>query len=135
MHTPEAVTSQDAPAAIGPYSQAIAAGGFLFVSGQLPLPSDGGPMPTEIGEQARASLRNIEAIARARHCTLRDVVKLTVFMTDLSGFGSVNEAMASMLTAPYPARATVEVSALPKSAQIEIEAVLVLPSRKEGTHD
>lgn len=88
-------------------------------------------MPADIGEQAQACLRNIEAIARSAGCSLANAVKLTVYMTDLSGFATVNEVMASMLTAPYPARATVEVSALPKSAEIEIEAILALPASKE----
>ena len=130
MENTKAISSQDAPVAIGPYSQAVAAGGFLYVSGQLPLVSGSGAMPTDIGEQTRVSLRNIDAIARAANCTLRDVVKLTVFMTDLSEFATVNEVMASTLTAPYPARCTVEVSALPKSAQIEIDAVLKLPAQE-----
>ncbi len=124
MNTLEAVSSPNAPSAIGPYSQGVAVGGFLFVSGQLPIPADGSAVPQDIGSQAQISLRNIEAIAIAAGGSLKDVVKLTVFMTDLSGFSAVNEMMASTLSAPYPARSTVEVSALPKGAQIEIEAIL-----------
>lgn len=127
----KAVATSDAPAAIGPYSQAIEVGGLLFVSGQLPLPADGGPMPSDVAEQARVSLRNIAAIARSAGCTLGDVVKFTVYMTDLSGFAQVNDVMVSMLQAPYPARATVEVAALPKAAAIEIDAILALPASKE----
>lgn len=126
----EAFATNDAPSAIGPYSQAIAAAGLLYVSGQLPLSANGVDMPEGIGEQARASLRNVEAIAQSAGCTLGDVVKLTIYMTDLQGFAQVNEVMASMLSRPYPARATVEVSALPRSAQIEIEAVVALPANK-----
>lgn len=127
----QAFSTNNAPAAIGPYSQAVAIGGLLYVSGQLPLSANAGEMPAGIGEQARASLRNVEAIAQSAGCTLGDVVKLTIYMTDLQGFAQVNEVMASMLSQPYPARATVEVSALPKSAQIEIEAVVALPSSKD----
>lgn len=126
-HKFQAISSSNAPTAIGPYSQAIAAGGFLFVSGQLPLSADGTTMPDDIGAQAQASLSNIAAIAQSAGCTLKDVVKLTVYMADLSGFATVNDVMAATFTAPYPARATVEVAALPKAAGIEIEAVLALP--------
>lgn len=127
----QAFSTNDAPSAIGPYSQAIAAAGLLYVSGQLPLSANGVDMPADIGEQARACLRNVEAIAQSAGCTLGDVVKLTIYMTDLRGFAQVNEVMASMLSRPYPARATVEVSALPKSAHIEIEAVVALPPGKD----
>lgn len=126
----QAVTTPDAPSAIGPYSQAIAVGGLLFISGQLPVSPVDGTMPADVGDQARMSLSNIEAIARAAGGSLGDVAKFTVYMTDLSEFSKVNEVMASMLNAPYPARATIEVSALPKAAQIEIEAVLALPDSK-----
>ena len=88
-------------------------------------------MPADIGDQARLSLQNIEGIGRSMGCTVKDAIKLTVYMTDLSGFAKVNEVMTSMLTAPYPARATVEVAGLPKSAQIEIEAILALPTQQE----
>ncbi|MGO4391183.1 Rid family detoxifying hydrolase [Variovorax sp. M-6] len=130
MHSTQAITSPDAPEAIGPYSQAIAAGGFLYVSGQLPL-TKASVMPRDIGEQARVSLQNLEAVARSANGSLRDVVKFTVYMTDLSEFQTVNEVMASVLVAPYPARSTVGVASLPKGAQIEIEAVLKLADPKE----
>lgn len=88
-------------------------------------------MPRDIGEQARVSLQNLEAIARSANGSLRDVVKLTVYMTDLSEIQTVNEVMASVLGTPYPARSTVGVASLPKGAQIEIDAVLKLSNPQE----
>lgn len=131
MNKLEAISSQSAAPAIGPYSQGIIAGDFLYVSGQLPSSHDGSPVPDGIGAQTRLVLHNIEAIAREAGCTLADLAKLTVFMTDLSKLESVNEAMASMLNTPYPARSTVQVTALPKSSQIEIDAVLKLADKGE----
>jgi reactive intermediate/imine deaminase len=124
----EVIESADAPAAIGPYSQAVRAGDTLYMSGQIPLDPktmqivDGG-----IEAQARQVFANLRAVAVAAGATLNDIVKLTILMTDLSEFGKVNDIMAAHFDAPYPARATYQVAALPRGARIEIEAVLVLP--------
>jgi reactive intermediate/imine deaminase len=125
----EVIQSADAPAAIGPYSQAVRAGDTLYMSGQIPLDPktmqivDGG-----IDAQARQVFANLRAVAAAAGATLNDIVKLTILMTDLSEFAKVNEIMAAHFDAPYPARATYQVAALPRGARIEVEAVLVLRS-------
>jgi reactive intermediate/imine deaminase len=127
----EVIESADAPAAIGPYSQAVRAGDTLYMSGQIPLDPktmqivDGG-----IEAQARQVFANLRAVAvaAAAGATLNDIVKLTILMTDLSEFAKVNEIMAAHFDAPYPARATYQVAALPRGARIEVEAVLVLRS-------
>jgi reactive intermediate/imine deaminase len=125
----EVIQSADAPAAIGPYSQAVRAGNTLYMSGQIPLDPktmqivDGG-----IDAQARQVFANLRAVAAAAGATLNDIVKLTILMTDLSEFAKVNEIMAAHFDAPYPARATYQVAALPRGARIEVEAVLVLRS-------
>jgi reactive intermediate/imine deaminase len=124
----EVIQSAAAPAAIGPYSQAVRAGNTLYMSGQIPLDPktmqivDGG-----IDAQARQVFANLRAVAAAAGATLNDIVKLTILMTDLSEFAKVNEIMATHFDAPYPARATYQVAALPRGARIEVEAVLVLP--------
>jgi reactive intermediate/imine deaminase len=123
------IQSADAPAAIGPYSQAVRAGDTLYMSGQIPLDPktmqivDGG-----IDAQARQVFANLRAVALAAGAALNDIVKLTILMTDLSEFAQVNEIMAAHFDAPYPARATYQVAALPRGARIEVEAVLVLRS-------
>ena len=124
----QVIQSADAPAAIGPYSQAVRAGDTLYMSGQIPLDPktmhivDGG-----IDAQARQVFANLRAVALGAGATLNDIVKLTILMTDLSEFTQVNEIMAAHFDAPYPARATYQVAALPRGARIEVEAVLVLP--------
>lgn len=124
----QAIQSPDAPAAIGPYSQAIRAGDTLYLSGQIPLDPttmqivDGG-----IDAQARRVFDNLQAVARAAHASLDDIVKLSILLTDLGEFAKVNEIMATYFKAPYPARATYQVAALPRGARIEVEAILVLP--------
>ncbi|MGE5738288.1 MAG: RidA family protein [Betaproteobacteria bacterium] len=124
----QAIQSPDAPAAIGPYSQAIRAGDTLYLSGQIPLDPatmqivDGG-----IDAQARRVFDNLQAVARAADASLDDIVKLSILLTDLGEFAKVNEIMATYFKAPYPARATYQVAALPRGARIEVEAILVLP--------
>jgi reactive intermediate/imine deaminase len=125
----QAIQSTDAPGAIGPYSQAVRAGDTLYMSGQIPLDPktmqivDGG-----IETQTRQVFANLRAVATAAGATLNDIVKLTILMTDLSEFAKVNEIMAAHFDAPYPARATYQVAALPRGARIEVEAILVVPS-------
>lgn len=118
------IATRNAPAAIGPYSQATEAGGLIFVSGQLPMdPSTGSMAPAEIKAQTEAVLKNLEGILRAEGLTLENVLKTTVFMADLGQFAQMNEVYARFFPANPPARATVEVKALPKAALVEIEAV------------
>ncbi|RQR25119.1 RidA family protein [Burkholderia sp. Bp9143] len=116
-----------APAAIGPYSQAIATGGLLFVSGQLPLdPATGSIVGTDAAQQIGQCLANIRAIAEAAGSSLEKVVKTTVLLTDLAEFPLVNEVYGSFFIDPYPARACYQVSAIPKGARVEVEAVIAL---------
>ena len=118
------ISTAEAPAAIGPYSQAIRAGSMVFVSGQVPLdPKTGALVEGGVREQTRRVLDNLAAVLKASGLTMADVVKTSVFMTDLSRFTEMNEVYASAFPAPAPARATVQVSALPKGAMVEIEAV------------
>lgn len=120
------IESKQAPQAIGTYSQAIEANGFLFLSGQIPLdPLTMTMVPGDIGVQTKQVFRNIEAVLESAGATLENVVKLTVYLTDLAHFAKVNEIMAEIFTQPYPARAVVQVSALPKGGEIEIEVVAV----------
>ena len=122
-----AIHTDAAPAAIGPYSQAIKSGALVFFSGQIPLDPetqtlvDGG-----IEEQTRQVFRNLSAIAEAADTHLQNAVKLTIYLTDLNNFTQVNSVMAEHFSEPYPARATIQVSALPKQAMIEIDAIAVV---------
>ena len=122
------IQTDRAPAAIGTYSQAVRAGDTVYLSGQIPLDPrtmqlvDGG-----IEVQIRRVFDNLDAVATAAGGSLKDIVKLNVYLTDLGNFAKVNEIMAAHFTEPYPARAAVGVAALPKGAQVEIDAVMVLP--------
>jgi 2-iminobutanoate/2-iminopropanoate deaminase len=118
------ITTSKAPAAIGPYSQAIEAGGFLYISGQLPIDGATGKMPGDIGEQAQASLQNIDSILQEAGLARNDMVKTTIFLKNLADFDEVNKVYGEFFGGTvFPARSTVEVSRLPKGASIEIEAV------------
>lgn len=123
------VHTSRAPAAIGPYSQAIVAGGFCYLSGQIPMdPETGELIDGDVGAQIRQVFANLAAVARAAGCDLgRDAVKITVFLVDLAHFGLVNEVMSGMFAEPFPARAAIEVAGLPRGAQVEADAVLVVP--------
>ena len=125
----QAIQSAEAPAAIGPYSQAIRAGDTVYLSGQIPLD----PQTMQIVEggieaQAHRVFDNLGAVARAANASLDDIVKLSILLTDLGEFAKVNDIMATYFKAPYPARATYQVAALPRGARIEVEAILALPS-------
>jgi 2-iminobutanoate/2-iminopropanoate deaminase len=121
---PETLRSEGAPTPLGPYSQAIRAGGFVFVSGQLALdPASGAPIAGDIRVQTRAVLDAIAAILGAGGGTLADVVKTTVFLTDLGDFAGMNDVYGAAFRAPFPARSTVEVSRLPPGLLVEIDAV------------
>lgn len=118
------VRTNDAPAAIGPYSQAVVAGGVLYASGQIGLdPKTGALVEGGFEAEAKQVLANLAAVAKAAGMSLDDAVKLTVYVTDLAEFPKLNEIFQSVLKEPYPARATVEVSALPKGASVEIDMV------------
>ncbi|MEM9404257.1 MAG: RidA family protein [Pseudomonadota bacterium] len=122
-----AIHSADAPAAIGTYSQAINTGGLVFLSGQIPLD----PATMEIVEgdfeaRARRVFDNLKAVAEAAGGSLDQIVKLTVYLTDLGNFATVNEVMTDYFAEPYPARAALGVAALPKGTDVEAEAVLAL---------
>ncbi|EYR77617.1 RidA family protein [Shinella sp. DD12] len=121
----EAVHTDSAPAAIGPYSQARCVGDLIFVSGQLPLDAASGQVVSDVpAEQARQCLANIKAISQAAGSNIGNTIKTTIFVTELASFASINEVYGTFFDAPYPARACVEVSALPKGAKVEIEAII-----------
>lgn len=121
------VSTDQAPAAIGPYSQAVRAGDTVFLSGQIPLdPATGELVAGDVAAQARQAFRNLEAVCAAAGGSLDDVVRLGLYLTDLGEFAAVNAAMAEFFSAPYPARSTIEVSALPKGAAFEVDAILAL---------
>jgi 2-iminobutanoate/2-iminopropanoate deaminase len=123
--TREIVQAQGAPAAIGPYSHAVAAAGLLFCSGQIPLdPVSGELVGKTPAAQARRCLENLEAVCAAAGTTLQRAVRLTIYMTDLAAFAEVNEVYASFFVDDPPARVTVGVAQLPKGAQVEIDAVV-----------
>ncbi|GAA0226449.1 Rid family detoxifying hydrolase [Castellaniella daejeonensis] len=118
-----------APAAVGPYSQAVSApaGKLVFLSGQIGLEPGTGELVSENFEgQVRQSFANMQAVIEAAGGTLNDIVKLTLFLTDLSKFASANAIMAEIIPQPYPARSTIGVASLPKGAQFEVEAILAL---------
>lgn len=121
------ISTPDAPAAIGPYSQAVRAGGTVYFSGQIPLdPATGELVTGDITAQARRAFDNLKAVAEAAGGGLDDIVRVGLYVTDLSEFGQVNAVMAEYFDAPYPARSTIEVPALPKGARFEVDAVMVL---------
>jgi len=120
----KALSTTKAPAAIGPYSQGIEAGGFVYVSGQLPIdPSTGESAGGGIQAEARQSLTNIRNILAEAGLGMQNVVKVTVLLADIKNFAAVNEVYAEFFEAPYPARSAFAVAALPKGANIEIEAI------------
>ena len=121
------VSTNAAPAAIGPYSQAVKTGLVVFTSGQVGLdPKTGELVSAEFEPQVRQAFANLDAVARAAGGSLAQAVKLTLFLTDLAQFATVNRIMGEVVAKPYPARSTVGVASLPKGAQFEVEAVLVL---------
>lgn len=122
------IQTSNAPAAIGTYSQAVKAGNTVYLSGQIPLvPSTMAMVSEDFEAQAVQVFENIHAVVTAAGGTTANLVKINIFLTDLGQFAKVNEVMARYFDEPYPARAAVQVSALPRGAQIEIDAVMVLP--------
>lgn len=123
------INTTTAPAAIGAYSQAIKVGNTVYLSGQIPLvPATMTLSAGDISAQIHQVFSNLRAVAEAAGGNLEDIVKLTIFLTDLSHFAVVNDVMAEYFQVPYPARAVVGVAALPKGAMVEVDAVLVLPN-------
>jgi 2-iminobutanoate/2-iminopropanoate deaminase len=126
-HHREPVTALGAPAAIGPYSQAVRSGGLLFCSGQIPLNPETGELVGERpGEQARRCLENLTAVCAAAGTALSEAVRVTVYLVDIGAFEEVNEAYAEFFDGEPPARVAVGVAALPKGAQVEIDAIVAL---------
>lgn len=126
----EIIAADTAPAAIGPYSQGIAAGGFVFLSGQIPLdPATGELQGVTASEQTERVMENIEAVLAAAGLGFGDIVKTTIFLTDLADFAAVNEVYGRRFQQAPPARSTVQVAALPRGAKVEIETIAVNGAR------
>jgi len=130
------ISTNEAPGAIGPYSQAVRSGSFLFCSGQIPLdPKSGQIVPGDIAAQTRRVLDNIAAVLKAVGLTCDNVVKTTIFLTDLGDFQIVNEVYGSYFKQDPPARSTVQVSALPRGAKVEIEAIAAAGKAEQTAYD
>ncbi|MDD6161074.1 MAG: RidA family protein [Oscillospiraceae bacterium] len=121
------ISTDKAPAAIGPYSQALDLGNLVFASGQIPVDPATGLMADTVEEQARQSLTNVKNILAAAGLGMEHVVKTTVFLSDLADFAAVNAVYESFFTQPFPARSGVQVAAIPKGAKVEIECIAVRP--------
>ncbi|MCK5060546.1 RidA family protein [Candidatus Bipolaricaulota bacterium] len=122
----EVIATNDAPLAVGPYSQGIRAGRFAFTSGQLPATLSGEVISDDITKATRQSLNNVKAVLSAAGVGMTDVVKVTVFLTDMADFAQMNEVYAGFFSEPFPARSCIQVAALPKGARVEIEATACL---------
>lgn len=121
------ISTEQAPAAIRPYSQAVRAGDTVYFSGQIPLdPASGELVQGDISRQTRQVFDNLTAVATAAGGSLAQIVRVGIYVTDLAHFAEVNAVMAEYFQAPYPARSTIQVSALPKAAQVEVDAIMVL---------
>lgn len=126
--TRTAIRSSGAPAAVGPYSQAVRSGGLLFVSGQIPLdPATGRLVDGDVAAQTHRVLQSLDAVVRAAGATLDDVVKTTVYLADMNDFAAMNRVYATWFADPAPARAAVQAARLPLDAQVEIDAIVRLP--------
>ena len=119
------ISTNKAPAAIGPYSQALDLGNLVFVSGQIPVNPATGTMPEDVQDQARQSLANLKAILAEAGLSMTDVVKTVVFLADLNDFAAVNEVYAQAFAESFPARSCVQVAGIPKGAKVEIECIAV----------
>ena len=128
----EIIHSKHAPAAIGPYSQAVRAGATVYLSGQIGLDPATGNLAEGVEAQAHQVFKNLRAVAAAAGGSLDDMVKLSILLADLADFAKVNEVMAGYFTAPYPARATYQVAGLPRGARIEVDGILVLADAAAG---
>ncbi|MCK5736474.1 MAG: RidA family protein [Spirochaetaceae bacterium] len=119
-----AISTKNAPGALGPYSQGIRAGNLVFVSGQVPLDPKNGDIPEGIAAQTRQSLSNVKGIVEASGCSMDEVVEVSVFLKDMNDFTAMNEVYQTFFTTPYPARAAVEAARLPKDVLIEIKVTV-----------
>lgn len=120
----QVIHTDQAPKAVGPYSQAVMAGPFLFCSGQIAIdPANNEVMKVNVKDQTHRVMKNIEAVLKQANLSFSQIIKTTIFLTDMNDFATVNEVYSSYLQAPYPARSTVAVSALPKGLNVEIEIV------------
>ncbi|MEG6616009.1 RidA family protein [Peptococcaceae bacterium 1198_IL3148] len=136
MHKREIIFTEQAPAAIGPYSQAVRFGPMVYVSGQIPVDPTSGSIPTDVEQQTHQSLKNLQAILKAAGGSLQDVVKTSVFIKDMNDFAKVNEVYGQYFTENPPARACVEVARLPKDVLVEIECIAAIPPTSCGcNHD
>lgn len=124
----QAISTSDAPGAIGPYSQGVSSGGMLFLSGQIPLdPATGEMVGGDVATQTQRVMDNLRQVLLAAGCGFEDVVRSTIYVVDLAHFAVINEVYGRAFRPPFPARATVQVSALPRGAQVEIDAIAVMP--------
>ena len=123
MNSLEQIATDKAPGAVGPYSQALAVGGLVFTSGQLPINPETKAMPQDVAAQAAASLKNVQAVLEAAGSSMGKVLKTTVYLTDINDFAAINEVYATFFKPPFPARSCFAVKSLPLNAKIEIEAV------------
>ncbi len=121
--TKYAFSAPNAAPPVGPYSPAVASVGFVFLSGQIPMDGDGNVVGDTAAEQARQAMDNLQALVRNTGLSMADVVKTTIFLTDIADFAAVNEVYAGYFEPPYPARSTVQVAALPKGVKVEVEAI------------
>ena len=120
------ITTKHAPAAIGPYTQAVRAGSTVYLSGQIGLDPATGNLREGVDAQARQVVANLRAVAETAGGVLDDIVKITLLLADMADFATVNDILAKSFAAPYPARATYQVAALPKGARVEIEGVMIV---------
>jgi 2-iminobutanoate/2-iminopropanoate deaminase len=126
MKMKEVYVTDKAPRPVGPYSQVIKAGGFLFLAGQIPLTSENVMNEGDVGQQAHQVMNNLQAVLEKAGATLNHVVKTTIFLADLNDFEVVNKVYAEYFQEPYPARSTIQAARLPKGARIEIDAIAIL---------
>ena len=131
MHDKKIIATHRAPKAIGPYSQGVVSNGHIFLSGQIPLNSNGELLDGNIQEQVALVFQNIRHLLETENCTLQNIVKLTVFLKDIQDFDAVNDKMIELLDEPYPARSLVQAAALPKNVDVEIEVIAGLNEHGE----
>ena len=131
MHDKKIIATHRAPKAIGPYSQGVVSNGHIFLSGQIPLNSNGELLDGNIQEQVALVFQNIQHLLETQNCTLQNIVKLTVFLKDIENFDAVNDKMIELLEEPYPARSLVQAAALPKNVDVEIEVIAGLNKHGE----
>ena len=131
MHDKKIIATHRAPKAIGPYSQGVVSNGHIFLSGQIPLNSNGELLDGNIQEQVALVFQNIQRLLETQNCTLQNIVKLTVFLKDIEDFDAVNDKMIELLEEPYPARSLVQAAALPKNVDVEIEVIAGLNKHGE----